>query len=102
MVDTMDYQTDTRETIESTKEAIVNAVALSHGTYVFGYAAQPFRGIKDNEFTVTLAHCPACNEEDACWDTFEKGKCPRGASCRWFHPRESDKRKIHVVIEESF
>jgi len=101
LIDTKDYQTESSETIQSAKEAILNATACSQSTYVFGYATQPFQGINDREFAVTLAHCPASKEEKACWDTFETGACPR-VGCRWFHPRDSDKRKIHVVIEEDF
>lgn len=79
--------------------ALLEAANRSQHVYVLGYEAKPF---EDNPhgtgFSATLAVASAEWEATACWDTFQKGFCPRGSACRWHHPGREEIQPIRVTF----
>jgi hypothetical protein len=84
------------------KSALLEAAASSSCVYIMGYLVEPFQehgvesGVKAG-FTAHLGFVPASEESRACWDTYQKGFCPRLATCRWCHPHQTD--LVKVVVE---
>lgn len=79
--------------------ALLEATNRSQHVYVLGYETKPF---EDNPhgtgFSATLAVASAEWEATACWDTFQKGFCPRGSACRWHHPGREEIQPIRVTF----
>jgi hypothetical protein len=94
-----------KATLLLAKEAILDAATDSRGTYVLGYVQDgtgygPFQDGPDMcSFHATLATVPAANESQACWDTYQKGFCPRRATCRWVHPPGRNLTSLTVCLE---
>jgi len=94
-----------KATLLLAKEAILDAATDSRGTYVLGYVQDgtgygPFQDGPDMcSFHATLATVPAANESQACWDTYQKGFCPRRATCRWVHPPRRNLTALTVCLE---
>jgi hypothetical protein len=57
---------------------------------------------KDDRGGYSLRSSVACIPEDmedrVCWDLFQRGHCPRRATCKWYHPQESDIFKIKIAV----
>lgn len=79
------------------KSALLEAAVSSQSVYVLGYETIPFhdngRGIG---FSGTLA-IVSCGSS-TCWDTYQKGSCPRGSKCKWRHPGRDEVQPIRVVF----
>lgn len=88
------------KTLSVVKMALLDAAANSADTYVVGYEKQPFIDMGPTGFSAKLGAVPAMQEDTTCWDTYQKGFCPRQSTCRWCHPHESDFAKIVVVLTE--
>lgn len=87
--------------LHSAKNAFLNAAAASENTYVMGYNAQPFNTLDVLSFSAKLGHVPTSHRSSACWDTYEKGFCPRCKTCRWDHPTENDLMSVIVILRGS-
>jgi hypothetical protein len=84
------------------KMALLDAAAESSNTYIVGYLKQPFSNVGANGFSGRLGTVSAADEETVCWDTYQKGFCPRPATCRWCHPCDADLMKIVVMLNETW
>jgi len=87
--------------IGAAKAAIFAASALSSTVYLVGYLANPFQDryeVRCTGFKVTLGFVPRALEDSVCWDTIQKGFCPRRSTCRWCHPSESELVKLSVMV----
>jgi hypothetical protein len=88
--------------LEVGKKSMLDSAAKSKGMFVLGYRTNPF---KDDEswgvscgFSATVSYLSPGLADDACWDTYKKGFCPRRTSCRWIHPADSDTIRIRVSL----
>lgn len=88
------------KTLSIVKMMLLDAAANSENTYVMGYQEQPFTQIGQEGFSCKLASVPALQEKMTCWDTFQKGYCPRPRTCRWCHPSEEGMAKVIVMLNE--
>jgi len=81
------------EALQSAKDALLTFAASSQNTYVIGYEQTPFKDWSEHGssgFNATIGIVPAEHQDTACWDTYQKGFCPRRATCRWCHPEDWD------------
>lgn len=83
------------------KDALLVSAEQSENTYVLGYGAQPFNHLDNLSFSTNIASVPAAHQDSACWETYEKGYCPRCASCRWDHPSDIDQVRVIVMIQKA-
>jgi len=84
------------------KDTLLNAASQSENTYIMGYGAQPFQNLDTLSFSASIACPPVALHKTTCWDTYEKGYCPRCATCCWNHPAEIDKMRVIVMIQNNF
>lgn len=84
------------EVLQLAKDALLTFAATSQNTYVLGYEKTPFQdwtsegSPRQCGFQAVIGIVPAEQEATACWDTYQKGFCPRRAQCRWCHPEDRD------------
>jgi len=91
-----------RETLNSAKAALLNAAARSQMTYVIGWGTVPFQDLGgDSGFKGLIGSVPMTMQDSVCWDTFQKGYCPRRTLCRWCHPLETDVAPFRVILKRS-
>lgn len=96
-----------REVLSLAQRLLLAASATSQRVYVLGYAASPFESMhKDSKghfeeegFHAALSVVPDDQINTVCWDTYQKGFCPRPATCCWSHPKECNSMEIRVVLE---
>jgi len=88
------------KTLSIVKMMLLDAATNSENTYVMGYSEQPFTQIGHEGFSCKLGSVPASQEDATCWDTFQKGYCPRMATCRWCHPTDNNLAKVIVILNE--
>jgi len=79
------------------KSSLLDAAAQSENVYLVGYLANPFCAVGEASFRATIAKVP--DEDNACWDFYQKGFCPRPSSCRWYHPEGVDLMTILVNLK---
>lgn len=91
---------DVQFTFSLVKETLLNVAEQSENTYVLGYGAQPFNNLDQLSFSANIGCVPAAHQDTACWDTYEKGYCPRCDKCRWDHPSKFDTMRIIVMIKK--
>mmetsp|Transcript_4549 Transcript_4549/g.9369 ORF Transcript_4549/g.9369 Transcript_4549/m.9369 type:complete len:474 (+) Transcript_4549:181-1602(+) len=89
-------------TFEVAKSAILEAAENSSSTYVIGYLTDPFGDLGGEGFCCALGFVPAVCEATACWDTFQKGFCPRRSTCRWCHPGDGDLAQVRVMLRKYY
>jgi len=82
------------------KTVLLDAAANSKNTYVMGYTTDPFTEIGHSGFSTKLACVPAEQEASTCWDCYQKGVCPRRATCRWCHPEDRNLANVVVMLQE--
>jgi hypothetical protein len=82
------------------KSTLLEAAGQSQCTYILGYATDPFDDMDDGGFRARIGCIPCEQEDSICWDTYQKGFCPRLSSCRWCHPKQSDLVTLEVVLEK--
>lgn len=83
------------------KAALLEAAASSKSVYVLGYEATPFEENSSSMgmgFAATLAVVAPDWECSACWETYQKGFCPRGSACKWVHPGRDELHPVRVVL----
>jgi len=91
-----------RETLNVVKAALLGAAARSQMTYILGWGAVPFQDMPgDAGFKGMIGSVPMTMQDSICWDTYQKGYCPRRALCRWCHPLETDLAPLRVILERS-
>lgn len=83
------------------KDALLLSAEQSENTYILGYGAQPWNNLDNMSFSANIASVPAAHQDTACWETYEKGFCPRCASCRWDHPSDIDQVRVIVMIQKA-
>lgn len=82
-----------------TQAALLEAATWSKNVYVLGYEEKPFENCPcGTGFSAALAMAPTAWDRTACWDTYQKGCCPRGPSCKWQHPGRDKIQPIRVVF----
>lgn len=83
------------------KDALLEASWRAEGTHVLGYGLKnPFRDEgRSAGFSATLSYLPPETADEACWDSYEKGFCPRRSQCRWRHPDLDTSNRIRVSFE---
>lgn len=91
---------DACRVLELAQGAVLEAAEGSEDAYVLGYAAQPFEAFGDAGFRAWIGRMPAECEATACWDFYQKGFCPRRATCRWCHPPASDLMQLVVTLQK--
>lgn len=90
-----------RETLSSAKAALLGAAARSQITYVLGWNAMPFQDMtEEHGFKGVIGSVPIAMQDTICWDTYQKGYCPRRTLCRWCHPLEIDLAPLRVYLRE--
>lgn len=82
------------------KSTLLEAAGQSQSTYILGYATDPFDDMGDEGFSARVGCIPCEQEDSICWDTYQKGFCPRLSSCRWCHPKSSDLVTLQVFLEK--
>lgn len=88
-------------TLSMMQMALLEAAAESTNTYILGYEQKPFMAMGNDGFSFKIGSVPALQDEVTCWDTYQKGFCPRAATCRWCHPNfDSDFAKVVVMLNE--
>lgn len=90
------------EALDQAKAALLNAASRSQITYVLGYDTQPFEDMLVNDgsgFKATIGSVHATLQDRICWDTYQRGFCPRRSSCRWCHPLDSDLAPIQIIVK---
>jgi len=80
------------------KAELLEAAAASESVYVLGYEAKPFEDDVGKGFSTTLAIAPRSWECTACWETYQKGVCPRGKKCKWQHPGRDGIQPVRVLF----
>lgn len=90
-----------REALATAKAALLGAAARSQMTYCLGYTAVPFQDLCDSGFKGVIGSVPPSMQDSVCWDTYQKGFCPRRSLCRWYHPMESDLAPIRVILRKA-
>jgi len=88
------------KTLSIVRMALLDAAATSENTYVIGYARQPFLEIGQSGFSAKLSSVPTTQDDMTCWDTYQKGFCPRPSTCCWCHPADSEIVKVIVMLSE--
>jgi len=83
------------------KDALLDSAKHSENTYIVGYDAQPFHNLDPWSFSANVACMPKTHQDTACWDTYEKGVCPRCSTCRWDHPSGVDQMRVIVMIQKA-
>jgi len=81
------------------KDSLLKSAADSENTYVFGYGGHAFNHLDDTSFSAKVVCVPVAHRSTACWDTYEKGRCPRFGKCRWDHPAEMDMIRLIVMVK---
>lgn len=94
-------QPEAERVFSKVKDALLLKAEQSEKTYILGYGAQPFNNLDDMSFSANIASVPEAHQDTACWETYEKGYCPRCASCRWDHPRDIDQVRVIVMIQKA-
>jgi len=92
---------DVSMTFALVKDALLNAAEQSENTYILGYGGQPFKNLGPFSFSANIACVPEAHRQTACWGTYEKGFCPRCATCRWDHPSEADMMRIIFMVKSN-
>lgn len=92
---------DSHEILGLAKAALLEAAANSQMTYVLGYGTVPFQDVTDSGFKAAIGSIPPSMQGSICWDTYQKGYCPRRALCRWCHPTETDLAQIRVLLKRA-
>jgi hypothetical protein len=80
--------------------ALLDAAKHSEDTYVIGYNATPFMQLGWSGFSAQLGSVPATQADATCWDTYQRGYCPRRSTCRWCHPQDKEVIKLVVMLQE--
>jgi hypothetical protein len=88
-----------RDAREVAKAALLETAARSDSVYVMGYLAQPFRDYGETGFKCWVGNLEHAKSDCACWDTFQKGFCPRRATCRWYHLGAPDLMRVIVQVQ---
>jgi len=81
------------------KDALLTSAARSENTYILGYGTRPFNNLDTYSFSANICVVPQAHKNTACWDTYEKGYCPRCTTCRWDHPGEIDTMRVIVMVK---
>jgi hypothetical protein len=80
------------------KDTLLKGAEASECTYILGYGGQAFKNLDSLSFSANISCMPAAHHETACWDTYEKGYCPRRCSCGWTHPDDADTMRLIVMV----
>lgn len=80
------------------KTALLQAAERTQSAYILGYSTRPFKDISALSFKTWIALLPIEHQDIACWESFEKGFCPRGGSCCWCHPHRSSMVQLTVTL----
>jgi len=91
---------DVSFTFTLVKDALLNQSERSENSYILGYGAQPFTNLDSLSFSANIGCLPDAQYNSACWDTYEKGFCPRCSTCRWYHPSKFDSMRVIVMIKK--
>jgi hypothetical protein len=91
---------DVQKTLSVVKMALLDAAANSENTYVIGYQVKPFEDMGISGFTLKLGSVPDAQADGTCWDSYQKGFCPRRSTCRWCHPTEKDFAQVIITLKE--
>jgi hypothetical protein len=83
------------------KDTLLSSAENSEKTYIMGYNNRPFSNVDSLSFSFSIGSVPTAHMNTACWDTYEKGYCPRGCGCRWDHPTDSDTMKVIVSLQQN-
>jgi len=83
---------------EVAKATLLEAAAHSESVYVMGYLAKPFRDFGETGFKCWVGNLHHAKSGCVCWDTFQKGFCPRRTTCRWYHLDVPDLMRVIVQI----
>merc|ERR1719183_1285170 len=100
MAESSDQHPDAYWAFLQAKAALLNAATQSESTYILGYGDTPFKDLDPLSFSATIGCVPAAHHDSACWEIYEKGFCPRCATCRWKHPSETDMMRVIVMIKK--
>jgi len=87
------------EALTAAKASLLGAAARSQMTYCLGYTAAPFQDC-DSGFKGAIGSVPPHMQGSVCWDSYQKGFCPRRSLCRWYHPMETDLAPIRVTLRK--
>jgi hypothetical protein len=82
--------------VKAAKAAMLNASALSMGSYVVGYLKTPFEDFPGG-FRAVLGVVQRTEEATACWRLYECGACD-DPSCSRRHPEDADLTHITVLF----
>lgn len=88
------------KTVATVKTALLDAAAESTNTYVIGYEKRPFTDVGHCSFSANIGSVSPMQEDTMCWDTIQKGFCPRRSTCRWCHLNESDMANVVITLIE--
>lgn len=88
------------KTLSIVKMVLLDAASNSENTYVIGYSGEPFTEIGHSGFSAKIGSVMPLQESTTCWDSYQKGFCPRQATCRWCHPQDSDLANVIVMLNE--
>lgn len=91
------YSSRCYDAVHNARRALEQATAGSKTSALLSKRIQ-----RDDRGGYSLRSSVACVPEDVedrvCWDLFQRGSCPRGRSCQWYHPQEADIFRVKVIV----
>lgn len=88
------------KTLSIVQMTLIEAAAASSTTYIVGYMNQRFNEVGPSGFSTRIGSVPASQNDVTCWESYQKGFCPRQATCAWCHPQSKDLAVVVVVLNE--
>mmetsp|Transcript_63073 Transcript_63073/g.150317 ORF Transcript_63073/g.150317 Transcript_63073/m.150317 type:complete len:518 (+) Transcript_63073:146-1699(+) len=85
--------------LSGAQQAILSIVAQFPSVFLMGRSTNPFEALGPHGFRLVLASLPKEDMQRVCWDTLGRAFCPRGASCTWKHPTDSDLLEVQIVLQ---
>lgn len=85
--------------LSGAKKTLLDISSGPQNVYLLGYGINPFKANRDGGFNARVSYLAPEKLKSACWDAYQKGFCPRQATCCWCHPAKTDIVEISVSLK---
>jgi len=92
-------QRDAKHILSIVQTTLLTSAEQSENTYILGYGAKAFNNLDDRTISARICAVPDAQQDNCCWDIYEKGFCPNCDSCEWNHPAAADIMRVIVMIK---